>query len=114
PTTSAGNEENPVVFYDFTTSTYWHFIGTNEPNIGHLDSLLSTPDALYMADMADGSLFSAPTNTGAIYKVIALPPGDFNGDGRVDAADYVVWRKANGPAANYDLWRTNFGVGISG
>ena len=49
-------------------------------------------------------------------------PGDFNDDNRVDAADYVVWRKndaANLPlpndngltlqSARYDLWRSNFG-----
>ena len=37
-------------------------------------------------------------------------PGDFNHDGTVDAADYVVWRKTgiNGPTG-YDTWRTNFG-----
>jgi hypothetical protein len=35
--------------------------------------------------------------------------GDFNGDGVVDAADYVVWRKNDGSQAGYDTWRTNFG-----
>jgi autotransporter-associated beta strand protein len=50
-------------------------------------------------------------------------PGDFNGDGAVDAADYVVWRSnetANNPLPNdngvatqverFDLWRANFGA----
>ncbi|HEX2473697.1 MAG TPA: hypothetical protein VHK01_03060, partial [Lacipirellulaceae bacterium] len=35
--------------------------------------------------------------------------GDFNHDGRVDAADYIVWRKSDGSQAGYDDWRTNFG-----
>jgi hypothetical protein len=35
--------------------------------------------------------------------------GDFNGDGKVDAADYVVWRKTDGSPAGYNDWRTNFG-----
>jgi hypothetical protein len=39
--------------------------------------------------------------------------GDFNADGKVDAADYVVWRKDpnahGGDPAGYDTWRTNFG-----
>jgi hypothetical protein len=35
--------------------------------------------------------------------------GDFNADGAVDAADYVVWRKTDGSQARYDLWRANFG-----
>jgi hypothetical protein len=44
--------------------------------------------------------------------------GDFNGNGVVDAADYVLWRNGgplqNDPtqgvqAADYDVWRENFG-----
>jgi hypothetical protein len=38
------------------------------------------------------------------------PTGDYNNDGVVDAADYVVWRKndINGQQG-YDDWRANFG-----
>jgi fibronectin-binding autotransporter adhesin len=51
-------------------------------------------------------------------------PGDFNSDGKVDAGDYVTWRKNNGTnnalandnglgvpvgTAHYSLWRANFG-----
>jgi hypothetical protein len=54
--------------------------------------------------------------------------GDFNSDGVVDTADYVVWRKTLGShslivadasrsgevdAADYDLWLDNFGVHAS-
>ncbi|HEY3393228.1 MAG TPA: hypothetical protein VGK58_10995, partial [Lacipirellulaceae bacterium] len=59
------------------------------------------------------------------------PPGingDYNDDGKVDAADYVVWRKNNGTTtalpndstpglvspADYDIWRENFGRSSSG
>jgi hypothetical protein len=35
--------------------------------------------------------------------------GDFNGDGKVDAADYVVWRKTDNSQPGYDEWRMNFG-----
>jgi hypothetical protein len=36
--------------------------------------------------------------------------GDFNGDGKVDAADFVVWRKNNiNGQQGYDDWRANFG-----
>ena len=50
--------------------------------------------------------------------------GDFNSDGKVDAGDYVTWRKNDGTnnslandnglgipvgAAHYSLWRANFG-----
>lgn len=39
-------------------------------------------------------------------------PGDYNADGRVDAADYTVWRDGNSPdssPAGYDLWNSNYG-----
>ena len=35
--------------------------------------------------------------------------GDYNLDGTVDAADYVVWRKTDGTPAGYNAWRTHFG-----
>jgi hypothetical protein len=36
--------------------------------------------------------------------------GDYNNDGSVDAADYVVWRKNNiNGQQGYNDWRTNFG-----
>ena len=52
-------------------------------------------------------------------------PGDYNGNGSVDAADYVLWRKG-GPLQNegastgvidqadYDFWRSQFGKTSSG
>jgi hypothetical protein len=36
-------------------------------------------------------------------------PGDFNSDGRVNAADYVVWRKSDGTQTGYYAWRSHFG-----
>jgi uncharacterized protein YjbI with pentapeptide repeats len=41
-------------------------------------------------------------------------PGDFNNDGAVDAADYVVWRKQGGSPAQFATWRANFGQGRMG
>jgi hypothetical protein len=47
------------------------------------------------------------------YGPIVGLPGDYNNDGRVDSADYVVWRKNpggfGGDPAGYNTWRTNFG-----
>jgi hypothetical protein len=40
--------------------------------------------------------------------------GDFNMDGVVDAADYVMWRKTGLPSDGYTLWRTNFGASQGG
>ena len=49
------------------------------------------------------------SNFAVILQVAAIDLlGDYNGDGVVDAADYVVWRKNDGSQAGYDLWRASF------
>jgi hypothetical protein len=64
--------------------------------------------------------FSATFNGGQdlYYMRITAVPGDWNGDGKVDAADYVKWRKDpagnGGNPAGYETWRENFGRGTSG
>ena len=55
----------------------------------------------------------------------AFAPGDYNGDGVVDAADYTIWRDTQGSgndlradsnsdrvvnAADFDFWRSHFGI----
>jgi hypothetical protein len=69
---------------------------------------------------------------GWIRRLVATPvPGDYNGDGVADAADYTVWRNslgqivdvgsgadghANGviDALDYEFWRANFGATTAG
>lgn len=56
--------------------------------------------------MIEGAL---AINTAA---VDASLPGDFNGNGTVDAADYTIWRDGLGGAytqAHYTEWKTHFG-----
>jgi PEP-CTERM motif len=68
-----------------------------------------------------------PTNYAGATGSVNLPPpatssGDYNDNGVVDAADYVVWRKNNNTAvtlpndstpgttpADYDVWRAHYG-----
>jgi hypothetical protein len=45
------------------------------------------------------------------YLAAALP-GDFNGDNKVDAADYVIWRKNGLAQEAYNTWRTHFGEAL--
>jgi hypothetical protein len=49
----------------------------------------------------------------AYFGIVPQPPsGDFNEDGTVDAADYVVWRKGLGTThsqTDYEVWRARFG-----
>jgi len=74
------------------------------------------------AASAFSTVFTAPTNT-MVRGVVFVPgpagiAGDYNNDGKVDAADYVTWRTnpgANGgDPAGYNTWRANFGTGGPG
>jgi hypothetical protein len=47
-------------------------------------------------------------------QLIFGPSGDFNSDGRVNAADYVKWRETSGNQVEYDTWRKNFGRSFAG
>ncbi len=43
---------------------------------------------------------------------VLMLPGDFDGNGIVDMADYVVWRAGLGTTFtqdDYDVWRAHFG-----
>jgi hypothetical protein len=63
---------------------------------------------------ADASLFNLIVgSTSVMLEAIGLP-GDFNHDGTVDAADYVVWRKTDGTQTGYNAWRTHFAQTVGG
>ncbi len=60
--------------------------------------------------------FTVDYGTGSSSQITLMAaglPGDWNHDGNVDAADYVIWRKdpANngGDPQGYNTWRQNFG-----
>jgi hypothetical protein len=48
-------------------------------------------------------------NVDAIVLRVVENNGDFNHDGAIDAADYVMWRKNDATQVAYDRWRVNFG-----
>jgi serralysin len=69
---------------------------------------------------SDGTLTNLQAILVTVTNVIEPVPGDYNNNGVVDVADYVVWRNG-GPLQNegmtpglvtpedYDVWRANFG-----
>jgi hypothetical protein len=78
---------------------YWN---SGDDNVGNYEFHRSLRDA-----QGNGWDFVTP------FRIVAeLPPGDFNQDGTVDAADYVVWRKTDGTQTGYDAWRANFGTSL--
>jgi hypothetical protein len=76
-------------------------------------------------DLLNAFQYTLPANSVSTLVLISDGlPGDYNRDGTVDMADYVVWRDAVGTtgdvpadgdednlvdARDYDLWRSNFG-----
>ena len=73
---------------------------------GNVSSLMlgTTPAGFNFSLVDTGSTIDLMVSTGG-----GELPGDFNMDGIVDAADYVVWRKTDSTQEGYDEWRTNFG-----
>ncbi len=76
-----------------------------------------------------GNWTAITTSAGEFSLVPFVPPvggvdGDYNDDGTVDAADYVLWRKGVSPLANddtpgnqpedYDVWKEHFGESAPG
>jgi T5SS/PEP-CTERM-associated repeat protein len=66
-----------------------------------------------IADSMDAGTFSLGyTSAGLMlsnFQPIGGVAGDYNDDGSVDAADYVVWRKSDGTQQGYGTWRSHFG-----
>jgi probable HAF family extracellular repeat protein len=102
---------------DITSDDTHAFLYTSGSGLVDLNTLIDPLSGWELLDAADINDAGQITGQGLIggqyhaYLLTPIPlPGDFNLDGTVDAADYVVWRKTgvNGPTG-YDTWRTNFG-----
>jgi hypothetical protein len=93
---------------------------TTEPSLTPsptLDGLPSPGFARVMSGGPHATSANPAFNTGVFHFEFVPMHGDFNDDGIVDAADYVVWRAGLGTTytqADYDLWRANFGAGSTG
>lgn len=106
--TTHGDSGGPMFMYDLNEDI-WRIVGVTRGGDG-------------MGAGAAGTGFVEISNDVRVQKVanwirqIIVPPlpGDHNGDGNVDAADYVLWRKNpgahGGNPAGYLVWRANFGA----
>jgi pimeloyl-ACP methyl ester carboxylesterase len=81
-------------------------------------SKLVVPNAGHMSDMEQPAFVNAALLDFFAAHPISMPvPSDFSGDGVVDAADYVMWRKGLGTdytQNDYDVWRAHFGETADG
>jgi T5SS/PEP-CTERM-associated repeat protein len=82
-------------------------------------SISGTFDAINLPTLGGGLTWNTSQlySSGLLSIAAAGLPGDYNGNGVVDGADYVVWRKGLGTTytqADYNLWRSHFGQTGSG
>jgi hypothetical protein len=74
----------------------------------------SIPSAHALIEEVNASFRSGEPNQFAQGHLLIVIPGDFNQDGVVDAADYVVWRKNDGTPDGNNTWRAHFGGTVGG
>jgi probable HAF family extracellular repeat protein len=100
-----------------TSDRTYAFLYTSGSGIVDLNTLIDPVSGWELLDASDINDAGQITGQGLIsgqYHAYLLTPvllGDFNFDGNVDAADYVMWRKTDGTPAGYNVWRTHFGTG---
>jgi hypothetical protein len=104
-----GMKNEFIVTPDMVGQTVTFDVGLREVNVV-IDGFMFIQTSNIYPDMDILDLYSQEDLDAAI-----LPaPGeaDYNGDGLIDAADYVQWRKGLSPddtEAGYELWKTHFG-----
>src|SRR4029079_11495180 len=101
----------------------------NPAFIAETGGTISTAENALILALEDGKAYfeinTAAYNSGEIRGFLSHLPGDYNLNGVVDAADYVVWRSTLGDIGDglvadsddnniidnddYDTWRTHFG-----
>jgi arylsulfatase A-like enzyme len=69
-------------------------------------------EGVTLPELANGLDWQVDYLANAIQLSVFLP-GDFNFDGNVDSADYIVWRKNSGTQSDYSRWQQNFGISLS-
>ncbi len=117
---------------DGNASIYLTNLG-NDPTMGSSWLLSALGDGLsYNPNQVSGVIVVHPGgdvgSPGTFTALAAGIAGDYNDDGTVDAADYVIWRKTEGTTATlpndptggtigtdqYNTWRAHFGQSVPG
>jgi hypothetical protein len=86
--------------------------GTFAPTVGNSFTLIAATEEISGAfdtlQVPDGLNWQVIYNPASV-ELIVGNPGDFNHDGIVDAADYVVWRRNGWGPLNFQAWKSHFG-----
>ena len=103
-------DELEVAPGDFRTISELNRTDHNANSNGWPSAFNNLGQIAFWASFTDGSQGIFVSNK------VATVPGDFNFDGTVDSADYVVWRNGLGTAYtqnDYGVWRAHFGASLS-
>jgi hypothetical protein len=119
PLSVLGNPLGDIKIAAFINSGGHNFVSNQFAGVGVLRGNLGDPAAINLATISGDQFVTVPH---------AMLAGDYNDDGLVDSADYVVWRKyvgtnntlPNNPTpgpiddTEYQHWLENFGRSESG
>ncbi|MEM8864401.1 MAG: hypothetical protein AAGF31_02510 [Planctomycetota bacterium] len=98
---------------------YWHY-ATGVQGAGQIDWTTSgtgvSQRSLSSGDW-DSYAFAVTLNADEFAQTLTAAtapglPGDFNGDGSVDVADYTVWRDTLGDIPSYLTWKNHYGTQV--
>jgi hypothetical protein len=94
----------------------------DDPNGKPATPQATATDATFTSGIAGIAFAEDDPFTSGVYRYVSAQstpfvdplPGDYNNNGKVDAADYVVWRNGDSPfdgQSGYDAWAAHFGNG---
>jgi hypothetical protein len=109
--------------YDFSWD--WYIDGTVSPNLHTLSSIptpsldvfgwtiAGRPGFPFYALIDEVRMTAAALTPSQFLNSSAGVPGDFNSDGKVNGADFIVWQRGGSPnpgsVSDLALWKTHFG-----
>jgi hypothetical protein len=99
--------------FKYDRSKFVHLVHTESSSadaLSHLNlAVQRNAGGIYITDdILPNPWNRLPNYWDSLVDAVAAINADYNGNGVVDAADFVVWRKADGSQAGYDSWRANF------
>jgi hypothetical protein len=106
--------------FDYDRSQFVHLVHTESSAanmLTHLNRAVQrNAGGIYITDdVLPNPWDRLPNYWTSLVEAVAVINADFNGDGIVDAADYVVWRKTNtNGQQGFTSWRANFGATHNG
>jgi hypothetical protein len=98
PLSVLGDLASEIKIAAFISNSGYGSLSNQFAGVGVLRGNLGTTSTVNLANI-----------TGNQYVTVAVPSGDFDGDGDVDGRDFLVWQRNNGSAADLAIWQEQYG-----